>query len=63
MKNLKAFIEQAQSSLEKEQEMKNKYATQAQARQAAQDQENEDAEREDRIVARVKNELKRSITS
>ena len=56
-------MEQAQSSLEKEQEMKNKYATQAQARQAAQDQENEDAEREDRIVARVKNELKRSITS
>ena len=63
MKNLKAFMEQAQSSLEKEQEMKNKYATQAQARQAAKDAADEDAEREDRIVARVKDELKRGITS
>ena len=61
MKNLKAFMEQAQSSLEKEQEMKNKYATQAQARQAAKEQESEDADREDRLVARVKDELRNSL--
>ncbi len=61
MKNLKAFMEQAQSSLEKEQEMKNKYATQAQARQAAKDQADEDAEREDRLVARVKDELRKGV--